>query len=74
METALRSIHVYKPFLAATQDERQFQVVSDRELWFNLVMGSQYQDDAGTTEREAQRLRLGSAISDDLTFRLAVAP
>jgi len=61
-------------FLATTQDERQFQVVSDRELWFNIVMGSQYQDDAGTTELEAQRLRLGSAISDDLTFRLAVAP
>jgi len=74
VETALRSIYVYKPFLAATQDERQFQVVSDRERWFNIVMGSQYQDDAGTTEREAQRLRLASAISDDLTFRLAVAP
>ena len=51
-------------FLATTQDERQFQVVSDRERWFNIVMGSQYQDDAGTTEREAQHLRLFGAPKD----------
>ncbi len=44
VETAGRSIHLYKPFLAATQDERQFQVVSDRERWFNIVMGAEYSD------------------------------
>jgi len=74
VESALRSIHVYKPYLAATQDERQFQVVSDRERWFNIVMGSRYQDAAGATEREALRLRLAAAISEDLTFRLDVRP
>ncbi len=72
VETALRSIHLYKPFLAATQDERQFQVVSDRERWFNIVMGAEYIDDAASTERQAGRLRLAASISEDLTFRLEV--
>jgi hypothetical protein len=73
VETAGRSIHVYKPFLAATQDERQFQVVSDRERWFNIVMGAEYADDVASTERQASRLRLASAVAEDLTFRLEVA-
>jgi hypothetical protein len=73
VETAGRSIHLYKPFLAATQDERQFQVVSDRERWFNIVMGAEYADDVASTERQARRLRLASAVSEDLTFRLEVA-
>lgn len=72
VETAGRSIHLYKPFLAATQDERQFQVVTDRERWFNIVMGSEYSDDVASTERQAKRLRLASGISEELTFRLEV--
>jgi len=74
VETAGRSIHLYKPFLAATQDERQFQVVSDRERWFNIVMGAEYADDAASTERQAGRVRLASAVCEDLTFRLEVVP
>lgn len=73
VETARRSIHLYKPFLAATQDERQFQVVSDRERWFNIVMGAEYSDDVASTEKQAKRLRLASAITEELTFRLEVA-
>jgi hypothetical protein len=72
VETAKRSIHLYKPFLAATQDERQYQVVSDRERWFNIVMGAEFSDDVASTERQARRIRLASAIAEDLTFRLAV--
>lgn len=73
VETAGRSIHLYKPFLAGTQDERQYQVVSDRERWFNIVMGAEYADDAASTEKQASRLRLATAISEELTFRLEVA-
>ena len=70
VETTKRSIHLYKPFIAATQDERQFRVVSDRERWFNIVMGADYSDDAASTEKQAERIQLPSAISDDLSFRL----
>lgn len=73
VETAKTSIHLYKPFLAATQDERQYQVVTDRERWFNIVMGAEYSDDAASTERQAMRLRLTAAICEDLSFRLNVA-
>lgn len=72
VETARRSIHLYKPYLAATQDERQFQVVSDRERWFNIVMGAEYSDDVASTEKQAKRLKLASAIAEELTFRLEV--
>lgn len=74
VETSGRSIHLYKPFLAATQDERQYQVVSDRERWFNIVMGAEYADDAASTEKQASRIRLATPISEELTFRLEVAP
>lgn len=73
VETSGRSIHLYKPFLAATQDERQYQVVSDRERWFNIVMGAEYADDVASTEKQATRIRLASAISEELAFRLEVA-
>ena len=72
VETAKRSIHLYKPFLAATQDERQFHVVSDRERWFNIVMGAEYSDDVASTERQARRLRLPTKICEELSFRLEV--
>lgn len=72
VETAKRSIHLYKPFLEATQDERQFQVVTDRERWFNIVMGAEYADDAASTERQAKRVPLPAALCDELTFDLGV--
>jgi superfamily II DNA/RNA helicase len=70
VETAKRSIHLYKPFIAATQDERQFRVVSDRERWFNIVMGAEYCEDAASTEKQAARVQLPAAISEELCFRL----
>jgi superfamily II DNA or RNA helicase len=72
VETTKKSIHLYKPFLAATQDERQFHVVSDRERWFNVVMGAEYVDDVASTERQARRVRLATAVAEELTFRLEV--
>jgi len=72
VETAKRSIHLYKPYLSATQDERQFQVVTDRERWFNIVMGAKYSDDVASTEKQARRLRLAAALADELSFRLEV--
>ncbi len=74
VETARLPIHLYKPFLAATQDERQFQVVSDRERWFNIVMGAEYRDDTASTERQARRVKLASEVSEALAFHLEVSP
>jgi superfamily II DNA or RNA helicase len=72
VETTGRPIHLYKPFLGATQDERQYRVVSDRERWFNIVMGAKYTEDAASTERQATRIPLAAAICEDLKFRLEV--
>ncbi len=35
-------IHVYLPYIAATQDEKMYRVVMDRERWFSVVMGEEY--------------------------------
>jgi hypothetical protein len=35
-------------------------------------MGAEFSDDVASTERQARRIRLASAIAEDLTFRLAV--
>lgn len=53
-------------------DECQFQVVSDRERLFNVVLGAEYTDDVASTERHAKRVRVASAVAEELTFRLEV--
>lgn len=35
------SIPVFVPYLAGTADERQYQVMTDRESWFRIVMGQE---------------------------------
>lgn len=65
-----RPIHVYLPYVAATQDEKMYRVVMDRERWFGVVMGENYQVDARTTEKLAERLPLPEAAAAALAFRL----
>jgi superfamily II DNA or RNA helicase len=55
-ERTRRPIHVYLPFVTATQDEKMFRVVRDRERWFSVVMGEKYQIDERTTDRLAERV------------------
>jgi superfamily II DNA/RNA helicase len=66
-------IHVYLPYVAATQDEKMYRVVMDRERWFGVVMGENYQVDAQTTEKLAERLPLPEAAASALAFRLEAA-
>jgi Helicase conserved C-terminal domain len=66
------AIVVYEPFLEATQDEKQFRVVKDRERWFNVVMGEKLELDEWTTDRLAERVELPEAAAQDLAFRLEV--
>jgi hypothetical protein len=65
-------IRVYLPYLAETQDEKQYRVVMDRERWFSVVMGEKFKVDARTTEKLAQRIPLPASAARELAFRLEV--
>jgi hypothetical protein len=65
-------IHVYLPYVSATQDEKQFRVVMDRERWFRVVMGEKYKVDLKTTERLAERLPFPEAAASALALHLEV--
>ena len=71
-ERTNRSVEVYLPFIAATQDEKMYRVVMDRERWFNVVMGDRYETDTGSTDRMADRIPLPQAVVDALAFDLRV--
>lgn len=71
-ETCGAPIHVYLPYVAATQDEKMYRVVMDRERWFSIVMGEDYKVDARTTEKLASRIPLPESAAAELAFRLGV--
>jgi hypothetical protein len=66
------SIHVYLPYVAATQDEKMFRVVSDRERWFQVVMGEKFEVDEHSTERSAERVPLPLSLAEVLSLKLGV--
>jgi superfamily II DNA/RNA helicase len=71
-ERTRRPIHVYLPFVTATQDEKMFRVVRDRERWFSVIMGEKYRLDKGTTERLAERIPFPEEAARELAFDLSV--
>lgn len=66
-------ILVYLPYLAATQDEKMFRVVRDRERWFQIVMGQKYEVDEAATDRRASRVPLPEGVQRQLTMNLGIA-
>jgi superfamily II DNA/RNA helicase len=66
------SIHVYLPYVAATQDEKMYRVVRDRERWFQIVMGDRYEVDEASTDKRAARVPLPRALQEQLIFHLEV--
>ena len=62
-------IVMYLPYLAGTADERQYQVMSEREQWFRVVMG---QDEVAKliTPDSAGSIPLPAPISENLSFKL----
>ena len=72
-ETAKQPVVVYEPYLEATQDEKMFKVMKDRERWFNVVMGSRLELDEWSTERLSKRVSLPDALANDLTLDLSLA-
>jgi ERCC4-related helicase len=69
-EQVKEPIHLYMPYIAATQDEKMFRVVRDRERWFQVIMGEKYQVDEATTDRQAARVPLPPQVQRELAMRL----
>lgn len=65
-----QSIHLYMPYVAATQDEKMYRVVRDRERWFQVIMGEKYSVDEATTDKQAARILLPSQVAQTLTMKL----
>jgi hypothetical protein len=63
---------VYEPFLEATQDEKQYRVVKDRERWFNVITGEKLELDEASTDRLAARVPLPTDLARGLSLRLEV--
>jgi hypothetical protein len=64
-------IVVYLPYLAGAADERQYQVMTEREQWFRVVMG---QDEVARliTPDSSSAIPLPGAIADGLSFKLGL--
>jgi hypothetical protein len=69
-ELVKESILLYLPYLAATQDEKMYRVVRDRERWFQIIMGEQYDIDETSTDRRAERVPLPTTVQRQLSMRL----
>jgi len=69
-ERVRQSINLYLPYVAATQDEKMFNVVRDRERWFQIVMGDRYEVDEVATDRRAARIALPEAVRSELALKL----
>lgn len=65
-----KSIHLYMPYVAATQDEKMYRVVRDRERWFQVIMGEKYEVDEASTDRQASRMLLPTQVAQQLTMKL----
>jgi ERCC4-related helicase len=64
------SINLFLPYMAATQDEKMFRVVKDRERWFQILMGDSYELDEASTDRQAERVPLPKLVQEELSMRL----
>ncbi|WP_332733836.1 helicase-related protein [Flavihumibacter sp.] len=73
-EQCSKPIHIYHPYVAATQDEKMYSVVMDRERWFNILMGENYKEDLESTDKLAERVPLPEVIVKELAFKLEVTP
>lgn len=66
-------IQVYLPYISETQDEKMYKVVTERERWFNIVMGEKYKVNAISTDAYAERVPLPEELAKELAFRLEVS-
>ncbi len=64
-------IRVCQPFIAGGADEKMFRVPRDRERWFQVVMGQEFEFDEAMSDDLAMRLPLPSVLAERLTFDLS---
>jgi hypothetical protein len=67
-----KPIMIYMPYISETQDEKMYRVVTERERWFNIIMGEKYKVDAFNTDKYSQRIPLPEELSNELSFNLAI--
>jgi superfamily II DNA/RNA helicase len=67
-----KAIVVFEPFVAGTQDEKQYRVVKDREAWFHVVMGGRSDTSEVETDRVAQRVPMPAELLQALSIDLSV--
>jgi hypothetical protein len=63
-------LQVFMPYVAETQDEKMYRVVTDRERWFRVIMGEEYRTDYRTTEKLGARIPFPESAANSLAFRL----
>lgn len=71
-ESTRRPMNIYLPYVAATQDEKMYRVVRDRERWFQVVMGEKYAVDEISTDRFERRVPLPEDVAREMAFKLDV--
>lgn len=74
MEQCGEPIRIYLPYIAETKDQKMYQVVTDRERWFNVVMGHKFLTDVRTTEAMTTRIPPPDSAAAPLAMRLEVVP
>lgn len=64
-------ITIYLPYLSGAADERQFQVMTQRERWFRVVMG---QEEVAKliNQSSSETIPLPENISDSLNYNLSL--
>lgn len=67
-----QQIVVCEPYVAGTQDEKQYVVVKDRDRWFGVLMGGRVPGDEWATDKIAERARLPDELLSQLTLDLWV--
>lgn len=68
-----KPIRVYLPYVAATQDEKMYRVVRDRDRWFQIVLGATYSPDElaeSNSEKRSQRVPLPTSVQSMLALNL----
>ena len=53
--------------------EKMYRVVTDRERWFNIVMGNEVAMDTASTDKLAIRFPVPQSLIDELAFNLGVS-
>lgn len=66
-------MHIFEPYLMSTADEKMYKVVKDRERWFQVVMGDQFELSEIATEARSRRAPLPAGLAKELTYDLSVA-